>query len=405
MADTEALRLLQVLEPSGGGSGRHFIDLCGGLTRAGHQVTAVYSPLRAETRFIEELYGLGLYRVVPLAMRRAVGPWDAKDLMGLRQIIRQHGAFDLIHGHSSKAGALTRLGRGFGNAPVVYTPHAFRTMDPALGRNGHRLYGTVERMLGRFLSDRIICVSQDEFHHAASLGIPPEKLRIVVNGVAYPPSENRSALRARLGLDKNDFLFGFVGRLVAQKAPERLIEAFAEVKAAMPNAHLLMIGQGEMETNLRSLIARKGLEKTVRLQSDMAGHDAMQAFDALVAPSRYEAMSYVMLEAAAAGLPLILTQVGGASTVLEHDVNGCLVANSDDPGPLSRAMLRLADPLIRARLTAGALSRRHGYRLETMVQETLTVYGELLPGRVVRKRVEETDTLPGHPVMKQAVGL
>ncbi|WP_084268350.1 glycosyltransferase [Allorhizobium undicola] len=375
----QTLRLLQVLEPSGGGSGRHFIDLCAGLGRSGHEVTAVFSPLRAEARFIDELYGLGLKRVVPLAMRRAVGPWDLAGFHRLRQVIRREGPFDLVHGHSSKAGALTRLNRPFTKTPVIYTPHAFRTMDPTLGQRGRLLFGTVEQGLGRFASDRIICVSGDEYDHALSLGISPEKLRIVVNGVACPPMDNRTALRAGLGLRADDILFGFVGRLVPQKAPERLIEAFSLVSQAMPQAHLMMIGRGELEPKLRAMIAEKGLSHRVFLQNDIAGHDAIQAFDALVAPSRYEAMSYVMLEAAAAGLPLILTQVGGASTVLDHDVNGCLVPNTDDPAPLSRAMLRLGDPLIRAALTAGALARRHGYQLDSMVRQTLAVYSEVLP--------------------------
>ncbi|RCW27753.1 glycosyltransferase involved in cell wall biosynthesis [Ciceribacter lividus] len=372
------LSLLQVLEPSGGGSGRHVIDLCGGLATRGHAVTAVYSPVRAEPRFVEDLLSRNLHRVIALPMERAVGPWDAVAWWRLREIIGREGPFDIIHGHSSKAGALTRLRLPGRHTPRVYTPHAFRTMDPTLGRKGRLVYGAVERFLGRHLSDRVICVSNSEYDHAISLGIPPDKLRVVVNGVAPIPSDRRGALRAGWGISEDAVVFGFVGRLQPQKAPERLVAAFARIAARMPQAFLLMIGSGEMEPELRRQIAASGFSDRIRLTSELPGNEAIQAFDALVMPSRYEAMSYVMLEAATAGKPLILTEVGGVTTVLEDGVNGILVGNDDDPTELAAAMASLGAPATRTRLTANAEGRAGRYGLDVMVNQTLSVYRELV---------------------------
>ncbi|MCM2473880.1 glycosyltransferase family 4 protein [Rhizobium sp. CG5] len=379
--DMSRLKLLQVLEPSGGGSGRHFLDLCKALNGRGHDVTAVYSPLRAEPRFVEELQALGLANTLSVDMRRAVGPWDAKALLSIRRIITRNGPFDIVHGHSSKAGALTRLRLPGKHVPRVYTPHAFRTMDPTLGSKGRLVYGLVEGVLGRFLSDRIICVSGDEYNHGLSLGIRPETLRVVVNGVATPPQDRRQAMRARLGVPGNAFAFGFIGRLTPQKAPERLIAAFERIATRFPLAHLVIIGFGELDATIRAMIASAGLSERVTMSADIAGSEAIQTFDALVTPSRYEAMSYVMLEAAAAGKPLILSDVGGAGTVLEHGVNGCLVPNTDDPAPLAEAILSFADPDVRRRLEAGALARQNRYGLDKMVEETLQVYQDLLSER------------------------
>ncbi len=372
------LSVLQVLEPSGGGSGRHFIDLCGGLAEQGHAVTAVYSPVRAEARFVGDLLSRNLHRVIALPMQRAVGPWDAVAWWQLREVIAREGPFDIIHGHSSKAGALTRLRLPGRHAPRVYTPHAFRTMDPTLGSKGRFVYGAVERFLGRHLSERVICVSDSEYDHAISLGIPAEKLRVVVNGVAPVPSDRRAELRAGWGIPDEAVVFGFVGRLQPQKAPERLVAAFARMAPQMPQAHLLMIGSGEMEAELRRQIAATGLSDRIRLTAELSGNDAIQAFDALVMPSRYEAMSYVMLEAATAGKPLIVTEVGGVTTVLEHSVNGLLVGNDDDPAELAAAMVSLGDPATRARLTASAVARAGRYGLGVMVSRTLSVYRELV---------------------------
>lgn len=375
------LHILEVLEPSGGGSGRHFVDLCAGLKARGHRVTAVYSPVRAEDRFVRELLALDLAKVIPLPMLRAVGPQDLTSWRALARVIREEGPLDIIHGHSSKAGALTRLRLPGPHVPRIYTPHAFRTMDPTLSSKGRLVFGAIESFLGRFFTDRVICVSQNEYDHARKLGIPAGKLAVIVNGVGTMPEGRRLEIRAQLGLPQDALVFGFIGRLSAQKAPERLVTAYATIARTVPEARLLVIGSGELEGEVRNQISAAGLVDRVVINAELPGTEALQAMDVLVMTSRYEAMSYVMLEAAAAGLPLILTDVGGTSNVLTHDVNGLVVPNTDDTAVLAAAMSRLSDPVTRARLTDAARARRHSYGVDTMVDQTLDVYRQALKGR------------------------
>lgn len=376
-ANPRRMRLLQVLEPSGGGSGRHFVDLCRGMHARGHVVHAVYSPVRAEERFVEELTSIGLAGVHAVAMARSPGLSDLRAYGALWTVIRRNGPFDVIHGHSSKAGALARLRLPGRHVPRVYTPHAFRTMDPALDRIGRFVYGSIEKLLARAFTDRLICVSADEYAHARALGMPRERLTIVINGVETPPLERRRSVRAALGMADDTLLFGFVGRLSRQKAPERLISAFELVAARVPHARLLMIGAGELEDDVRRRIAASAHRDRIVLTTRYMGSEAIAAIDALVMPSRYEAMSYVMLEAAAAGKPMILTDVGGVSTVLRDGSNGILVENEDDPRRLAAAMLRLADPARLARYTQAARARSGDYGLARMIAETEAVYRAL----------------------------
>jgi glycosyltransferase involved in cell wall biosynthesis len=373
-----SLRLLQLLEPSGGGSGRHFIDLCRGMQARGHSVHAIYSPVRAEERFVAELSALGLAGTHIVPMNRSPGPADFGAWRQLNGVMRQAGPFDIIHGHSSKAGALARLRLPGPHVPRVYTPHAFRTMDPGLGKSGRRIYGLIETMLAHMLTDRLICVSKDEYAHARSLGMPREKLTIVVNGVETPPDDTRARVRKELGIPADALLYGFVGRLCHQKAPERLVAAFDLLAGHLSRAHLLMIGAGEAQEATRSRIQASSHAGRMHLTTRFAGAEAMAAIDVLVMPSRYEAMSYVMLEAAAAGKPLVLNDVGGASMVLKDKHNGLLIENTDNPERLAGAMLHLGNPDRLARYTAAAVARSGDYALERMIDETEAIYRSLV---------------------------
>jgi len=117
-------------------------------------------------------------------------------------------------------------------------------------------------------------------------------------------------------------------------------------------------------------------------------------------PSRYEAMSYVMLEAASAGKPLVLADVGGARTVLEPDRNGYIVPNSDDPAELAAAMSHFADPNLLARIAAEARRRKDGYTLDGMADATEEIYCDLL-GYPAPVRLERQEKVPLPEIAKE----
>ncbi|WP_457582839.1 glycosyltransferase family 4 protein [Ensifer canadensis] len=380
----QPLRLLEVLEPSGGGSGRHFIDLCRGMHLRGHHVEAVYSPVRAEESFVRELKAVGLPAVHAVDMRRAPGPSDIPAFLALRRVMRDHGPFDIVHGHSSKAGALTRLRLSGRHVPRIYTPHAFRTLDPTLRRGGRLIYGAIEWALAWFFTDHLICVSDDELAHALSLHMPAERMSVIVNGVAPPSTDMAATIRASFGIAPDAFVFGFIGRLTAQKAPERLIAAFRHIAGSVKNSHLVMVGAGSMEGSLRQAISESGLQNRMHLTSAFTGPQAAPAFDVVVMPSRYEAMSYVMLEGAAAGKPIIATDIGGARTVIEDGHNGFIVPNTDDISKLAKTMAASATPGTFRKLATAADSLKERFTLDVMLDRTEMLYWKLAERRRVR---------------------
>ncbi len=116
------MRILYVVEATGGGVARHVLDLSEGVMRAGHTPVVIYSPLRDDNLFRAGRARLKDVSFHPVPMRREPGPWDIPTTLQVRRLVAQAGPYDVIHGHSSKGGMLARLA-GIGNdGATVYTP-------------------------------------------------------------------------------------------------------------------------------------------------------------------------------------------------------------------------------------------------------------------------------------------
>lgn len=314
--------------------------------------------------FVRELESLSLLAVEALPMRRAVGPWDIAAARALRRIIDRLGPFDVIHGHSSKAGALARLVAPRG-AARVYTPHAFRTMDPTTGRLSRLVYGGVETLLGRFVSDAVIAVSPEEAEHARALGIPASKVHTVINGLTPAPDVDREAARAALGLRPGDIAAGFVGRLCAQKDPVRFAEAIRLAHARDPRIRGVVLGDGELKAETLSAGG-----EALTIHSGLNAREYLPAFDLFVMTSRYEAMPYVLLEALQAGLPIVSTKVGGTSVAVADGENGVLL--DIDVSAAAIAEVILAEAVADRRAAFGAASRLRGAGLTASAMAVAT---------------------------------
>ena len=371
------MRILLVLEACGAGAGHHVIDLADGLSRAGHDVFLIYSPLRAEADFENALSFMPRVTKRELPMRRAVGPSDWRSSRALKRLIKELGPFDIVHGHSSKAGALLRLAANRSDSPRLYTPHAPITMDPALSASARFVYGAAERLLGH-LCERIICVSAAERDHLASLGLSEDKLRVVHNGIKPLPPIDRDAIRRQLQLDPDTICFGSVGRISHQKAVDRIISAFAMARGRMSNAHLAIVGDGPLLADMQSLARSLGISQYVTFTGQANGIEMMAGFDVFLLPSRYEGLPYALLEAAASGLPIITTDVGGAGVVVRDGENGYVLPeqNVEQLADLLLELARRED--LRHAMSHRSTEIAMQFTVDRMVADTLDVYNELL---------------------------
>lgn len=372
------LKIAHVVESGGGGVARHILDLCAGQLANGHALTIVYAPARAEPAFLAGIRELRGVRIRQLGMWRSVGWHDIRSRRQLTRLIESEGPFDVLHGHSSKAGALVRLLPTRLPGVRVYTSHALRTMDPTLGKPARVFYGTIERVLTNYRCDALIVGSQQERQAALDIRVAPSRIALVLNGIVTPTLPSRAEARALLKLpaDPDISVIGFVGRFVHQKAPERAVRALAAMRN--PGAYLALLGDGDLEGRIRAVAGELGIADRVIIHSGLDGQYHMPAFDVLLVPSRYESMGYVFLEAAAAGIPIVSTPVGVAEDVIRPGLNGSIVPNTDAPQPFAAELQKWLDSA--KRLTKGKVARSGGASItaEAMVDATLSVYSRAL---------------------------
>ncbi|WP_138733972.1 glycosyltransferase [Modestobacter excelsi] len=202
------------------------------------------------------------------------------------------------------------------------------------------------------------------------LGLPSGAARVVRNGVPRPgPSQPVATPPGRL-------VVGGVGRLDVQKGFDVLVRAVA----ALPDVHLVLVGDGPERQALDELVADLGVRDRVMMTGWSAEVSAlMGSFDVLAVPSRWEGLPLVVLEAMLAGVPVVATPVGGIPDAVRHERTGLLVP-VDDPAALTTALERLsADPAHRGRLaTEAAAEARRCFTVEAMVQSYMALHDELL---------------------------
>ena len=215
-------------------------------------------------------------------------------------------------------------------------------------------------------------------------GIADECITTIHNGIdparfANQDRSPRAEQRALLGIDPQTIVFGTIGSLTPIKQHERLIDAFARLSPQMREPHLVLVGDGPLRRHLLDRVASLGIADRVHLfgwRDDVAGCLAMM--DSYVCPSASEGMSNALLEAMAAGLPCIATNVGGNVEVLRDERDGCLVP-ADSTDAMAEAMASLgASPRHRERLAMAARVRASAFSFDRTVRAYERYYDDQL---------------------------
>lgn len=301
--------------------------------------------------------------------------------------LRSFGA-TIVHAHQCTAWFYAALARWRHGAPRLVL-HEHGRFFPEVDRPRRRI---VNRWAVVPRTDAFVAVSADVADRLARYeGIPRGRIRVVYNGVrAAGPRLDRDAARARLGVPGEAFVIGTVGRLDPIKNLPRLVEAIGSARERGVPAHGVLIGEGPHRTAIERAIVASGLEAHVTL----AGHrdDAralLEALDLFALPSLSEGTSMALLEAMAAGVPAVVTAVGGNPEVVDAGVSGWVVP-SDDAHALAEAIVEAhAHPELAARRARAARERfEQRFSAEAMLQAWRGLYRELSgPSGALERRV------------------
>jgi glycosyltransferase involved in cell wall biosynthesis len=228
---------------------------------------------------------------------------------------------DVLQAHLSNAHVLAGLVGRLSGAPVLYTNHGRRLTTEDL---------EVQRLAGTHVG--VVCRYTEL--HALGLGLPRSHVHRIPNGVdtgRFAPQRQRPGpLRRRFGIAPEAPLVGFVGRLSVEKGPETFLRSVLLAHHAVPELHAVMVGVGPMGPNVEAFIGGHGMAGYAHLaglQPDMPS--VLNELDLFVTSSHSEAMPLALMEAMACGLPVVGTRAGGVQDMIQHGVNGYLVARAD----------------------------------------------------------------------------
>ena len=338
------MRFLHVFRSPVGGLFRHVRDLAKGQHALGHEVglfcdSTTGGPLAEKT--LAACASFCTAGITTEAISRLPSPSDLSAIRKAGAMAKQ-GRFDILHGHGAKGGLIARVVGWQQGIPSLYTPHGgslhYRWQSPT----GAAFLAT-EKLLARMGSGFVFVCDFERNAFAGKIGLAGRPSVVAHNGLW--PEEFEPA---RANPDATDLLF--VGEVRHLKGIDILLNALT----TLPGVSLTIVGDGPELADFTALSQSLGLADRVRFAGRLPIHEAMKLGRVMVVPSRNESFPYVVLEAAAAALPLIATRVGGIPEVLPADrlcapdageIAGLIRSTLADPALAARKAAALADAM------------------------------------------------------------
>jgi glycosyltransferase involved in cell wall biosynthesis len=389
----ERIKVLRVIARLNvGGPALHVAYLSAGLADRGYDTTLVAGTVgsgEASMAFVAEQRGVRIETLDDL--HREIAPLrDLRTILRLARLIRTERP-TILHTHTAKAGAVGRIAAllaGDARPPVIvhtFHGHVLRGyFNPALTA-GFRL---LERMLAR-VATALVAVSPEVRDDLVALGVAPaSKFAVVRLGIELDErvdyaEEERKATRRLLGIPPDAFVVGWIGRMTAVKRTEDIARTLQALVERGVDGYLCLVGDGPDRTRLERRMHELGVAKRclfVGYQENVARfYDAM---DVLLLTSVNEGTPVSVIEALAAGRPVVATRVGGVSDVVRDGVDGFLAEVADVESLAARLAELAGDPELRARM--GNAGRAHvvdRYAVERLVDDVDRLYRALLAAR------------------------
>ncbi len=302
---------------------------------------------------------------------------DIRAFLSLYKLIKREN-FTIIHTHSSKAGFLGRIAAMLNKTPIViHTIHGFAFHD-YMNSFKKNIFIYLEKLSAKW-THGLVTVSNLNKKKVVDLGIAPiEKLKNIYSGIDLTLfiNEKNDQFRKELNLDSNHLLLGSVGRLSNQKDPITMIEAFCIVIKRFPNAHLTLVGDGELLDEILIKIDQLQLNGRVHLTGNK--NDPWKIYhslDLFIMSSIYEGLGRSITEALSCGVPVVCTSVEGVPEIVRDNETGILVPPKD-PGALATGIINSLNDMDNAKKMAeeGRKFVNENFDVNKMVDDIDSLY-------------------------------
>jgi len=302
------------------------------------------------------------------------GDLDLAFVYRLRRIIKDVRP-DLVHLHSRRgADVLGGIAARWAGVPVILTRRVDNPEPRWWARRKYRLY------------DRVVTISEGIAAVLRQEGVDAEHITVVRSAVdteRYHPKCDRAWFRESFKLSSAGAVIGMVAQFIERKGHRCLLDALPVILREFPQTQFLLFGKGPLESDITARVLAQNLTNNVRpagFRDDL--HRVLPCLDVLVHPAEMEGLGVSLLQASAAGVPVVATGVGGIPEAVRDGLNGLLIAPNDPPALAEALLTLLRDPVWAKTLGAnGRLVMKKEFSISSMVEGNLRVYREVTAGR------------------------
>lgn len=321
--------------------------------------------------YVKDIYIVPMQRDIQLK-------FDLKSIKEIMKVLKKIKP-DIVYLHSSKAGALGRIALLFNfKVKILYNAHGWY-FNAQISNKKKKIFALIERVLA-IKTNKIINISKSEYESALKYKIASKKkMCIIENGIDFTKFKDsdkyRDETRKKLNIKDNEIVIGVVGRLSEQKDPMTMIKAFKEVYEENKNIKMLFVGSGDLEDNIKKFAEDNNiLDKVIITGWVDEVEKFIPAFDIAVLPSKWEGFGLVLIEYMACNKPIVASNVGGISNILQDKVNGTLIA-SGDYNKLKYSILELINNTgLKKKYINNNIKLSYKYNIEFVVDKHLKIF-------------------------------
>ena len=377
-------------------------DLSKRLIKDGHEVTVITyrdgNVPEYENDKGVEVYRVDNYMIHPNNFIDWIMQLNFNMIAKATEVINKEGGFDVIHAHDWLVTYAAKSLKQSFNLPMVATIHATEAgRNSGIHDDTQRYINDTEWLLTYEATEVIVNSNYMKGHVQGLFGLPFDKISVIPNGINlnnFTGIDRDYDFRRRFAMD-NEKIILYVGRLVYEKGVQHLISAMPKILENYHDSKLVIAGKGGMIDELKSQVDSMGLSNKVYFTGYLNQKEVQKMYkcaDVAVFPSTYEPFGIVALEAMLAGIPTVVSDIGGLNEIVEHGVNG-MKSYTGNPNSIADSVLSLLfDPQLAMNVTKNAKNKvKDEFNWQKIAQDTHYIYELAISKTMAQRQAEQLE--------------